>query len=289
MNAWHGLQKANFILFFTFHNWKGKEPVFTCNFVSQPLLQYLFMDNQLLAAAATPNYVPTKSSLRFAWEEFLKDPWMYIAFTILGMIINVIAYQIPVIKGFILLGLGLPLGLGIASYYFKKMQQEAGFVHFFDGFNQMKELLLLLVYILLGFLLMMIPLFIMVVLLEVGKDVVTNTANTTETFTWPTKIAVALYTPIVFFLSISIVFAPYFIFFFKQKAWDAIVLSYKFTRPRWFSFFVFYAILFLVSLLSALPVLGLLVSTPMISLAIFHQFYSLTGLLPSAETVNTLD
>ncbi len=246
------------------------------------------MDNQLLAAAATPNYVPTKSSLRFAWEEFLKDPWMYIAFTVLGMVINVIAYQIPVIKGFLLLGVGLPLGLGIASYYFKKMHKEQGFVHFFDGFSQMKQLLLLLAYIMLGFLVLMIPLFIMVVLLEVSKDVVTNTNDVGETFTWPTKIAVALYTPIVFFLSISIVFAPYFIFFFKQKAWDAIILSYKFTRPRWFSFFIFYAILFLLSLLSALPVLGLLITTPIISLAIFHQFYSLTGLLPSAEAVNTL-
>lgn len=240
------------------------------------------MDSQLLAQAKTPFTISIKKSLRFGWEAFLQDPWMYILFTLIGICINLIIYQIPVISSFVMVIIGLPLQLGIAIYYYKKNEQgQASYKDFFDGFKRTKSLLKFFLIVITGTIIALIPLFITVVLVEVNSDIAAGiNIGTAETeYALITKIIIALYSPVILFLCTSIIFAPYFIYFYKKESWEAIQLSFHFVKPRWFAFFIFYVFIFLIGFLSMLPLfLGLLIATPVTSLATFHLFFNSTNL-----------
>ena len=234
------------------------------------------MESHLLAIASEKTMTPIKKSLQFGWEEFLKDPWMYILYTAIGAVANLVIYKIPVIGPFILVVLGLPLQLGIAIYYYQKNNfQDDHFKHFFDGFSHTRELLKFFL-IIIGFtLLLMIPLFIIVVITEVSIDIASGGATSSQ-LSWVTNMVILLYTPFILFATICIILAPYFIYFFKLKAMDSIKMSYRFVKPRWWSYFRFYIVIFLIGILGALTIIGMLITTPIISLAMMHQFFTVT-------------
>ena len=52
------------------------------------------MESHLLAIASEKTMTPIKKSLQFGWEEFLKDPWMYILYTAIGAVANLVIYKI---------------------------------------------------------------------------------------------------------------------------------------------------------------------------------------------------
>jgi hypothetical protein len=236
----------------------------------------LRMNSQLIAAAAQNKEVPIQQNLRFGWEEFLKDPWKYILFTAIGIVINVSLFYIPFVGKFVLVVIGLPLQLGIAIYYYHKTKfNDDHFKHFFDGFSYTIELLKFFLYAIIGLLIAMIPLFISVVLLEVAKDTATGTETHFEGSTL-SKVLTILYSPIILFLGISILFAPYFIYFQKISAWDSFKTSYQFVKQRWLAYFGFYLIILAISALSAVSVIGLLITTPIVSLAMMHEFFRIT-------------
>jgi hypothetical protein len=100
------------------------------------------MQAHLLAIAQQKIKVPIRKSLQFGWEEFLKDPWMYILYTSIGAAANLIIFQIPIVGPFALLVIGIPLQLGIAIYYYHKAHlNENNFLHFFEGFSKTIQLL----------------------------------------------------------------------------------------------------------------------------------------------------
>jgi hypothetical protein len=57
---------------------------------------------------------------------------------------------------------------------------------------------------------------------------------------------------------------------------DSIKMSYRFVKPRWWSYFRFYIVIFLIGILGALTIIGMLITTPIISLAMMHQFFTVT-------------
>jgi hypothetical protein len=241
-------------------------------------IQSRIMQANLLALASKKTIIPIKKCLQFGWETFLKDPWLYVLFTVIGMAANLLIVQIPIVGPFVLFAIGVPLQLGIASFwYFKNQHQSTAFKHFFDAFYTLKELIIFLLLVLSCLLVLLIPLFITVVLAEVGKDMATGAA-TTDATSWPTTIAILLYSPVILFFSISIVWAPYFIYFYKMSAWQSIKMSYAFIKPRWFSYLLFYLVIVGISIIGAITFVGLLITTPIISLAVFYQFFQLTKL-----------
>jgi hypothetical protein len=191
------------------------------------------------------------------------------------------------------------LQLGIAIYYYKKNNiNENHFKHFFDGFFKTFELLKFFIIVIIGILLLMIPLFFTVVIAEVGKDIV-NGVGSNGKLSWLTEIAVILYTPIIIFIAICIMLSPYFIYFFKLKALESIKMSYRFVKPRWWSYLRFYLTLFflgiigqllimsfcsllfylipsIVKILIAVSILGMIIISIIISLAMMHQFFTVT-------------
>jgi hypothetical protein len=242
------------------------------------------MQPQLLAESSKHTVISAKKSLLFAWNEFLKDPWAYILYTLAGMAINLLVNLIPGVGKFLLLFVGLPLQLGVAIYFFNKKQNpDAPYKDFFLGFSKIKELCVFLITFLLGFLIALIPLFLMIVFAEMGAESVSGTEE--SSLGLPSIIVIGLYTPVIFFLSVSMAFAPYFIYFNNETAWDSMKLSYYFTKNRWFAFFVFYFIIILITMLGALPIVGILVTAPVASLAVFHQFYTTTKLREDEEEI----
>jgi hypothetical protein len=263
------------------------------------------MESHLLAIASEKTMTPIKKSLQFGWEEFLKDPWMYILYSAIAAGLNFSIYFLFDFLGHHLFGeclliiLGLPLQLGIAIYYYKKNNiNENHFKHFFDGFFKTFELLKFFIIVIIGILLLMIPLFFTVVIAEVGKDIV-NGVGSNGKLSWLTEIAVILYTPIIIFIAICIMLSPYFIYFFKLKALESIKMSYRFVKPRWWSYLRFYLTLFflgiigqllimsfcsllfylipsIVKILIAVSILGMIIISIIISLAMMHQFFTVT-------------
>ena len=263
------------------------------------------MESHLLAIASEKTMTPIKKSLQFGWEEFLKDPWIYIIYSVIAAALNFSIYFLFDFVGYHLIGkclliiLGLPLQLGIAIYYYKKNNiNENHFKHFFDGFVKTFELLKFFLIVIVGLLLLMIPLFFTVVFAEVGKDIVDGVGSNGK-LSWMTEIAVILYTPIIIFIAICIMLSPYFIYFFKLKALESIKMSYRFVKPRWWSYLRFYLTLFFlgiigqllimsfcslvfylipsfVKLLIAVSILGMIIISIIISLAMMHQFFTVT-------------
>jgi hypothetical protein len=259
-----------------------------------------YMQVNLLELASRKKIITIKKSLQFGWETFLKNPWFYVLYTGIGMLVNLLIAYIPIIGPFILFAIGLPLQLGIASFwYFKNQHRDASFKHFFDVFFTTKNLIIFLLIVCAFLLAIMIPLFVVTVAGEVTNDIATG-GTTSKTLSWPTTVAVILYTPIILFFTISIVWAPYFIYFYQMTAWQSIKMSYAFIKPRWFSYLLFYLVIVGISMLGAisglilslygsfdifgfnlqniLSVIGLLITTPIISLAVFYQFFQLTEL-----------
>jgi hypothetical protein len=233
------------------------------------------MHASLLAIAQQKIKVPIRKSLQFGWEEFLQDPWRYILFTSIGAIINLILFQIHIVGPFALLVLGIPLQMGIAIYYYHKAHlNENGFKHFFEGFSKTWQLLLFFGFVILTLLLLLIPLFAAVTIAEASKDAIMGA--TSDALGWPTKVVIALYTPVIVFFSISIILSPYFIYFFELSAKDSFRISFYFFKRNWIYFLGFYLIIYLIGLLGAVTVVGLVVTTPVISLAVFHQFFAIT-------------
>ncbi len=182
-----------------------------------------------------------------AWEIFKSDPGPYLIFTLVVIVASALS-AIPIV-GFLVTILMLPLNIGFAIVTDKYLNGEAyEFRDFFGGYQKFGELLgvglLVMLLTLLGFAACVLP----------GV-----------------------------YLAVAYLFASSFVYFNGVDIWTAMEGSRKLITPRWFEFFVFGLLAFVIMLVGAIACgIGVLVAIPVISIAT-HLLYRRVFLYPQGE------
>lgn len=180
------------------------------------------------------------SYIRRGWEIFQDNMGMFIAYTVLMILISGFAAIIPF--GSLLVSGPLTAGFYIVANKISKGEAYE-FGTFFKGFDYFVPLLL---YSLIAGIFVALGL-------------------------------VALIVPGIF-LAVAYTFAPLFIVFGKMEFWDGMEFSRKLVTRNWWNIFGFILLLFLINLAGALAFLvGLLFTIPLTSCAIYAAFEDIIG------------
>jgi hypothetical protein len=220
---------------------------------------------------------------RIAVTEFSNSPFYYIFFTAITLVLPVlflnVSKSLPEFKlffSFLLILINPALQLGTSAFFHQRLiANETKFNNFFLPFK--KELIDLFVFTLISIvfaILVTLPLITTQQILEDTHVIVAGGS-------WPIwfSIMVLLTFLLLIYLSISVMFAPYFIYYFKLKPWAACKKSFEFIKPQWFWFFGFYLWLTLGVVLGFVAlVIGLLVALPVVRIASYYVFSKYSGL-----------
>jgi uncharacterized membrane protein len=236
------------------------------------------MYQYLLATASDKNSFSIKESILAGWEAFLKNYLPYVLFVAIGAAINYICYQIPLVGGFLLLLIGLPMQLGTSIYYHHTLVDEptenTKWQYFYKGFSKWIDLTTLLIIILVALVMAFIPLAVFAATLDELKIFKTQVSETEE---WSLKIASYLLSPFAFYAIICLALAPYFIYFYEVKAWASIKLSFKFIKNKFWHFTLFYLCVLAINTLAGFTLIGLAITVPVTSIANFEVFKKIVG------------
>jgi uncharacterized membrane protein len=221
-------------------------------------------------------------SLDQGFKECSSDVGNYVGYTVLSGLIQFGIGFIPVINIVAALIIGLPLQLGQAHFWhMKKSGAKPTFNNFFDPFQKVGKLFSYNVILMLCALLLIFPIIIIAAIfgITVGDKESLEALNLGNTGILSFTIILLLFTAVLVYLSVSIILAPYLIYFYDINATDALKLSFKFTKKQWSQYFKFYllaGIVFLAGLVCFF--VGVLVAIPTIRLAYYHLFAEVTGL-----------
>jgi hypothetical protein len=218
-----------------------------------------------------------------AFSEFSRSPVYYILFTAITLVLPVIflnvSKSLPEFKlffSFLLILINPALQLGTSAFFHQRLiAQETKFSNFFLPFK--KELIDLFVFTLIS-----IVFAILVTLPLITTQQILEDTHVMEVGgKWPIwfGIMVLLTFLVLIYLSISVMFAPYFIYYYKLKPWAACKKSFEYIKPQWFWFFGFYLWLTLGVVLGfAALLIGLLVALPIVRIASYYVFSKYAGL-----------
>jgi len=178
--------------------------------------------------------------IRRGWEIFQDNMGIFVAYTVLMILISVFAAFIPF--GSLLVSGPLTAGFYIVANKISKGEPYE-FGTFFKGFDFFVPLLL---YSLIAGIFVALGL-------------------------------VALIVPGIY-LAVAYTFAPLFVVFGKMEFWDGMEFSRKLVTRNWWNIFGFILLLFLINLAGALAFLvGLLFTIPLTSCAIYAAFEDIVG------------
>jgi hypothetical protein len=178
--------------------------------------------------------------IRRGWEIFQENMGIFIAYTILMILISVAAAFIPF--GLLLVSGPLTAGFYIVANKISKGEPYE-FGTFFKGFDFFVPLLL---YTLIG-----------IIFIALGL--------------------VALIVPGIY-LAVAYTFAPLFIVFAKMEFWDGMEYSRKLITKKWWNLFGLVLLLMLINMAGTLAFLmGLLFTIPLSYCAIYAAFEDIVG------------
>lgn len=180
------------------------------------------------------------SYIRRGWEIFQDNMGMFIAYTVLMILISVFAALIPF--GSLLVSGPLTAGFYIVANKISKGEPYE-FGTFFKGFDFFVPLLLYSlitgIFIALGLIALIVP---------------------------------------GIYLAVAYTFAPLFIVFGKMEFWDGMEFSRKLITKNWWNIFGFILLIFLINLAGTLAFLvGLLFTIPLTCCAIYAAFEDIVG------------
>jgi uncharacterized membrane protein len=180
------------------------------------------------------------SYIRRGWEIFQENMGLFIAYTLITILISVASAFIPF--GSLLISGPLTAGFYIVAHKISKGEPYE-FATFFKGFDFFVPLLL---WSLIGGIFIALGL-------------------------------VALIVPGIY-LAVAYTFVPLFIVFGKMEFWDGMEISRKLVTKNWWDVFGFVLLLFLINLAGTLAFLvGLLFTIPLTSCAIYAAFEDIIG------------
>ena len=174
------------------------------------------------------------------WEIFTKDMGLFIGYTVVMILISVVAGIIPF--GSLLVTGPLTAGFFIVAHKINR-GEEREFGTFFKGFDFFVQLLLYTlisgIFIFLGFLALLVP---------------------------------------GIYLAVAYSFAVPFIVFGRMEFWDGMEFSRKLITRKWWNLFGFMLMLVLINILGTLAlVVGLLFTIPLTYCAIYAAFDDIVG------------
>lgn len=180
------------------------------------------------------------SYIRRGWEIFQDNMGMFIAYTVLMILISVFAAIIPF--GSLLVSGPLTAGFYIVANKISKGEPYE-FDTFFKGFDFFVPLLIYSliagIFIALGLIALIVP---------------------------------------GIYLAVAYTFAPLFIVFGKMESWDSMEFSRKLITKNWWNIFGFVLLLFLINLAGTLAFfVGLLFTIPLTYCAIYAAFEDIVG------------
>ena len=155
-----------------------------------------------------------------------------------------------------------------------------GFSNFFDGFKFFGPLVLQTLVILIISIAIMLPFFISIGIQQFASFSAMdefNPEDITMFLSMMKKFSLAMIP--IFFVIVCLIFAPFFVLFFKQDFWSGIVFSFKFVLKNWNMVFLFAIVLSLISILGMFVLfIGLLFVMPLIYTAMYAAFADITRL-----------
>jgi hypothetical protein len=241
-------------------------------------------------AAAVSYFSPkdsTKLSFRklieYAWLEFQRQPIYYLGFTALSLVVPIIIsglfaqFGLAAIPAFlIMLLVNPPLQLGTAAYLHHKHETHTeNFLFFFRPFR--KELLDMFVF---SILTVVALIFITFPALTVQTIMEQNgTIDIDEPAPLSLKIVRIVTLIAILFYAVAMMFAPYYIYFYKLNALKAMKQSYQVIKSSWFWFLGLYLAiggLVLAGLLGL--VVCVMITLPVARIASYYVFARYSGI-----------
>jgi hypothetical protein len=236
--------------------------------------------------APAPRDVRISDYLHRGWELFKQYPGGFIGFTALSWLIHTMVSLIPFVGGIAAFILDAPLMVGSLIVAAKLAQrQPVHFGDYFKGFNFFGNLLLkdLVGALILGF--TALPWIVLLALAFMSRS--------RPLFDWhashlgaPSSVLLIvasllgiIWLILVTYLVVSWIFSSLLILDRRLGFWEAMELSRHTVQPRWFGFFGFLLLLFLINLGGALLcLLPLLVTCPFSYCALTAAFMDTFGL-----------
>jgi uncharacterized membrane protein len=238
--------------------------------------------NKLLQIADQKRDFNAIAAFDKGFRETISDFTNYVGFTVLSLAIQIGVGFLPIINVIIALISGLPLQLAHAHFVNKKLKGEKlVFNSFFDTFQKVVPLLVYNIVLVASSLALLFPLILIAAIfgIEVGSEQTLEDLNLSTTQLAAFGISTILFFLLFIYLAVSIILAPYFVYFYNIPAFDALKLSFKFTHKRWFKFLGFYLLSGLVVLAGFMCfMVGIAVAIPVVRIAYYYLFEQVTGL-----------
>ena len=217
--------------------------------------------------------------------EYIKEGWEiykslfaeYLMFTVAFMLIMIVTGFIPFAS--IFLSAPLTAGFYLVAHRLTTNNFE-DFSNFFDGFKFFGPLVLQTLIISLISLAIILP-FALSMGLKHYMDLAVLEEMNPEDFTEIFGMMKSMFLLIIpiFFIAISLIFAPFFVLFFKQDFWSGIVFSFKFVLKNWIMVFLFAIVLGLISMAGVFVLfIGLLFVIPLTQTSLYAAFADITRL-----------
>ncbi len=217
------------------------------------------------------------------FELFQKNIGGFIGFTVLFLIIVMVASFIPVLGSFavqLVLGPALTVGFYLVANKIDK-NEECVFGDFFKGFDYVGQLALAALVMGLIMIACLLPMFAAIGFLG-GFDWLINfeenILNGMEFPNFPFW-AFVFVVPMIY-LGVAWQWTNLFIAFYNMRFWDAMEISRKIITKQWFIIFLFAIVIGLIAGFGAIFFLvGMLVTIPMMMCAQYAAFADITQLL----------
>jgi hypothetical protein len=216
------------------------------------------------------------------FEYFKERAGEFIGFTVIYMIISMMTSFIPVFGTIISLIISAPLSMGALIFTHRmKTEQDIEFSHFFDGFKKFTPLFATYILQIVIYIILALPL-----IFVVGTEMLINfAAGDMEAFTESSEILgenaglIFGFTLVFIYIAISLRWSLHLAYFHDYSPVNAIKTSFLLVNKSWFSHFIFIVLCALAALVGVLALLvGLVVAIPVISIADYHGYASVTGL-----------
>lgn len=214
------------------------------------------------------------------FDIFKKNIGGFVGYTVIFFAILVVAAIIPVLGIFAIYGLTPIL---LAGFYIVAHLLSTGettqFSDFFKGFEKAGQLILWYIVMVLISSVFMIPMFVSIFMsfssLSSSTIDLENPFWIFSMFPWWSLL---FFIPIIY-LSISWRWAPMFIVFYDMNFWDAMEASRRLTNKKWWMFFLFSFLLYVIAMAGYIALLvGILFTIPAVLCMDYAAFADITQL-----------
>jgi hypothetical protein len=223
-----------------------------------------------------------KKLIEYATQEFLKQPLFYIGFTVLSLVAPLILAALFSKFGlsatpafFIMLLINPPLQLGTAAYLHHKHETNTqNFLFFFRPFRrELVDIFVFSILTIVALIVITVPAVTMQTIMEQNGVI-----DVGEAAPLSLTIVRLLTLVAILFYGVAMMFAPYYIYFYKLNAIKAMKQSLAVIKSSWFWFLGLYIAIGALVLAGLLAVVvGIIATLPIARIASYYVFARYSG------------